>query len=458
MTADPPPLPDRAPEVTAGLPYPFRRSQLDGGPPAFALTPAGPVVSTDAWSGRQLALWDGTAWTRLTTTPGWHTGPKWTDEGLVADCYEDLAAERHVTRPVPWGYERESFAPAGPDAVLLRRARARRVVSTSNESLLDAPVTALGSRLSPDELVVIVERWPARLPHVWHTRTGDLRPLVDAPSAVVDHVQRVNGAVAFSWTTPEQPRRLTIVPLATLHAGRPVTLTPDTPAGEVPPPARPVVVEGPACPLPCLVSDPATPCRGTIVLLHGGPNGAHAGTWSPLAQSLVLRGWRVVQPNIRGSLVLDPPLPIPRSYGADDAEDVATVIDQLAEGEVVVGGVSYGGYLATRTAHLSRRVQAVFVLCGFLHRTNLKYSEYEPLRRFLKATAGRFAPDRPLARVPHFVAHGARDPRIPVKALLVAHLPNGSTTVVVRTEGHGIVTDHAACTVFPRLFDWLDYL
>jgi pimeloyl-ACP methyl ester carboxylesterase len=192
------------------------------------------------------------------------------------------------------------------------------------------------------------------------------------------------------------------------------------------------------------------------VLLHGGPNGANLGTWSPLAQSLVLHGWRVVQPNIRGSLVLAPAIPVPECYGADDAADVAAVIHQLAVGPVVVGGFSYGGYLATRTAHLSERVEAVFLLGGFLHLHNLRNSDYEPLRGFLRATAGRFAADRALARVPHFVAHGARDPRIPVAAVLAEDLPAGSATLVAEAEGHGIVTDRAARTVFPRLFDWLD--
>ena len=82
--------------------------------------------------------------------------------------------------------------------------------------------------------------------------------------------------------------------------------------------------------------------RGTgrpVVLLHAFP--LHSGLFDALGE---LPGYRLITPDLRGfgasPLGDDPP-----SIGAM-AEDVVALIDQWGLGEVVVGGVSMGGYVA----------------------------------------------------------------------------------------------------------------
>lgn len=480
-------LPDRA---VPDLPAPFLLSQVDSGLPSFALTPRGPVVCTDAWSGRDLALWDGGGWTRLTSGPLWHTGPRWADGLLTAEVYDDLAAEHAVTRavrpdghkPVARGVWPDGHEPAAreghvlthpvvgtvslppkavvedvataPDriAILLRRGQARRVVCAGRgwTRHWDGPATALGPWLPDEELTLVVESWPGRSAQAWQVRTGALRPLTEAGAAVVHEVRRDGDLLALTWTSGDQPRRLQLAEVG----GPPVRLR-ATPDGL--PPTTHTLAGGR---FPCVVRDPAGPPRGTVVLFHGGPNGVNLNTWSPLADSLALAGWRVVRPNLRGSRLIDPEVyaPLPERYGADDVEDALNVLRESAVGPVVTGGLSYGGYLASRVALAAPEVRGAFLLCSFLRSADLREAEHAMVKAFMRTA--RFAADDTLARVPLFVAHGDRDPRIPVDAVR-AHLPRlhpDSEWVELAGEGHGMLTDQAARQVFPRLFRWLDRL
>lgn len=495
------PLPDRSAESVGPLPAPFLRAQLDAARPAFALTPAGPVVSTDAWSGRHLALLADGRWTRLTGGSLWHCRPEWTDGRLVADVFHDLAAERSsgvpvpltgavpvhagprvvltpdgraVTHPVlgevrlPPGATAECVVPSleGHDriALLLRHGRARRVVCVDRDGVShrDGPVTAAGPWLSEHELVVVLEAWPGRVPYVWDVRSGAMRRLVEPAGIVVDDVRADGDLVGLSWTAAGRPRRLELAEAARLARGEQLRLNPDPPRTDGLPSAVATVIQGSHCPLPALLRDPPGQARGTVLLLHGGPNGSNLATWSPFAESLALAGWRVVQPNLRGSGLLDPAVraPLPGRYGVDDADDALTVLRRTAIGPVVVGGLSYGGYLATRVAGTAPGVRGVFVLGGFLRPCDLDDSRHPQVRAFLRAASGRFAAHDRFAAAPHFVAHGELDPRIPVEAVRthLNDLPAGSEWVTIEGEGHGMLSDHAARRVFPRFFTWLDRL
>ncbi|KAA2260468.1 alpha/beta hydrolase [Solihabitans fulvus] len=344
-------------------------------------------------------------------------------------------------------------------AVLLRRGTARRAVCVGGNhvSHVDS-VVELGPWLGRDEVVVIREEWPNRLPYRWNVDGGGLRPLLAASAAVVADVQRCDDVIGLSWSSVRQPRRIELVERTELLAG-PVRLRPDVPSGPVPPAARVALVEGVSCTLPCLIYAPASEPRGTVVLLHGGPNGAHLGTWSPFADSLALDGWRVVLPNLRGSGLLDPALrpPKPDRYGHDDVDDVVSVIRHLGVGPIVLGGHSYGGYLAARAAHVCPQARGVFLLGGFLAAADLADSEHASVLAFLRSAGGRFVADRRPAPVPHFIAHGSADRRIPVAAMTshADELGDGSEVIVADGEGHGVQTDAGARQVFPALFTWL---
>ncbi|MGH4023347.1 MAG: alpha/beta hydrolase [Pseudonocardiaceae bacterium] len=490
MPSRPPPLRDRAPHVVAGLPYPFALSQFDHLEPAFALTPGGPVGSTDAWSGRQLARVQAGRWVPVTSGTAWHRAPRWLGTGLAYRIFPRPANETGQVQgcapaataadpdplahpalsglPLPTNAKVETVRtnPEAPQrvAVLLRRGPARRLLcfGAGGTATLDA-VVELGPWISRDELVVVREKWPGMLPARWHVETGELRPLLAQGTAVVApviaDVQRCGEMIGFSWTSSRQPRRIELFERQEILAGPALPLRPDTPCGPVPGPARATLVAGRRSVLPCLTYEPHQRPRGTVVLLHGGPHGSHRATWSPLADSLALEGWRVVLPNIRGSGLLDPAVrpPRPARYGLDDLEDVATVISRFGTGPVVLGGPSYGGYLAARAARELPEVRAVFLLGAFLAVADLAGVAHPAVRAFLRTAGDSFVPDSPPARVPHFVAHGSEDPRIPVTAV-TAHadqLVDGSEVLVIPGEGHGVQTDAAARLVFPALFTWL---
>ena len=81
--------------------------------------------------------------------------------------------------------------------------------------------------------------------------------------------------------------------------------------------------------------------HGTLLLLHAFP--LSAGMWEPQL-ALADRGWRVVAPHLRGmGGGLDE---APAASMDDYAGDVIDLLDALHIDEVVLGGVSMGGYVA----------------------------------------------------------------------------------------------------------------
>ncbi len=81
--------------------------------------------------------------------------------------------------------------------------------------------------------------------------------------------------------------------------------------------------------------------RGTLVLLHAFPLSARM--WEPQL-ALAEGGWRVVAPDLRGfgEGAADPPAESLEDYAAD----LIDLLDTLHLHDVVVGGLSMGGYVA----------------------------------------------------------------------------------------------------------------
>lgn len=90
-----------------------------------------------------------------------------------------------------------------------------------------------------------------------------------------------------------------------------------------------------------------------IVILHGGPTGGHAPGGTLDSTLLAARGYRVIQPNIRGSDTFGPAWigALGGRWGEVDMADVLSVLDGLTARGLVdperlgVMGLSYGGYL-----------------------------------------------------------------------------------------------------------------
>jgi hypothetical protein len=108
---------------------------------------------------------------------------------------------------------------------------------------------------------------------------------------------------------------------------------------------------GPAGSLECAVDEPTQPPCGVAVLCH--PHPVHGGTLDnkvvqTLARAFVQLGWRSVRFNFRG---------VGASHGAWDEgrgeiDDALAVIAQTRDAALplVIGGFSFGGYVATRAA------------------------------------------------------------------------------------------------------------
>ena len=176
-----------------------------------------------------------------------------------------------------------------------------------------------------------------------------------------------------------------------------------------------------------------------LVWLHGGPESQFRPAFHPIIQYLVVEsGIAVLAPNVRGSsgygrgfLALDNG----RRRG-DAIRDVGAVLDWIGTApgldaaRVGVYGASYGGFLTLAALseygdRLAAGCEAVGIsdIVTFLDGTSvyrqesrrLEYGDerQEAMREYLRAISPLSQVDR--IRSPLFVAHGARDPRVPVK-------------------------------------------
>lgn len=183
------------------------------------------------------------------------------------------------------------------------------------------------------------------------------------------------------------------------------------------PNTRPATVAGPAGALACAIDEPAAghAPRGVVVLCH--PHPLHGGTMDnkvvqTLARAFVALGWRVVRFNFRG---------VGASAGAWD-EGRGEVDDALAviaahrnpDLPLVLGGFSFGGYVASQAA---RRLDP-------------------PAQRLVLVApaTSRF----PTAPVPEdtLVVHGEADDVVPLQATLDWARPQMLPVLVVPGVGH----------------------
>ena len=175
------------------------------------------------------------------------------------------------------------------------------------------------------------------------------------------------------------------------------------------------LVAGPAGALECAVDAPAGAPRGVAVLCH--PHPLHGGTMDnkvvqTMARALLQVGWRTVRFNFRG---------VGASQGAwdggrgevDDALAVVAAHRDAAQ-PLVLGGFSFGGYVASQAA---ARLEA-------------------PVQRLLLVApaTGNFD----VAAVPEdtLVVHGEADDVVPLAATLDWARPQLLPVVVVPGVGH----------------------
>jgi protease II len=181
---------------------------------------------------------------------------------------------------------------------------------------------------------------------------------------------------------------------------------------------------------------PSGTVRGTILAVHGGPEAqARPFFGSGIYSFLVGEGWRIVEPNVRGSTGYG------RTYvhlddirkRMDSVRDLRDLVGALAaegkteSGRVGIFGGSYGGFmvLAAITTYPNLWGAAVefFGIANFvtfLERTGpwrrkvreAEYGSLEQDREFLEAISPIHHVDRIVS--PLLVAHGENDVRVPL--------------------------------------------
>jgi alpha/beta superfamily hydrolase len=176
-----------------------------------------------------------------------------------------------------------------------------------------------------------------------------------------------------------------------------------------------LTVAGPAGEIECAIDAPAGTPRGVAVLCH--PHPQHGGTMDnkvvqTLARALVQVGYRAVRFNFRG---------IGKSQGGWDegrgeVDDAVAVVAALraAPLPLVLGGFSFGGYVASQAAARIDPKAERLVLIG--------------------PATGNFE----VAAVPQdtLVIHGEADEVVPLAGTLDWARPQGLPVVVVPGVGH----------------------
>ena len=200
-----------------------------------------------------------------------------------------------------------------------------------------------------------------------------------------------------------------------------------------------------------------------VVLVHGGPEAQATQLFNPVIQGLVLAGFGVVVPNVRGST----------GYGKRYAslDDTTKRLDSVADLAAVHGfldqvgfdatraalwGGSYGGYMVLAGVAFTPELWAAGVdivgisdLVTFLQNTSdyrrahreREYGSLQQDRAFLEAASPMRRVDE--IRAPLFVIHGRNDPRVPVSEAeqLVARVRSRGIRCELRIyedEGHGL--------------------
>ncbi|MBA8793805.1 dipeptidyl aminopeptidase/acylaminoacyl peptidase [Friedmanniella endophytica] len=305
---------------------------------------------------------------------------------------------------------------------------------------------------------------------------------------VPDVVWAADGSrFVVTLTTPTVPTSILAVDartgaVTTLVDGA-AQLDPDTAAALVEPTSHRVPTpDGEQ--VPCFVFRPAAPVPGvdgaSVLLVHGGPEGASTRMFNPVVQALVGCGLTVLVPNVRGSVGYGK-----RWYSLDDVDlrldsvaDLAALHAWLPSigldpARSALWGGSYGGYMVLAGVTMQPELWAAGVdivgissLVTFLENT----SGYR--RAYREREYGRLDRDRELLvraspityldqlRAPLFVIHGANDPRVPLSEAeqIVAALAERGIPHVLKVyddEGHGLAKRANRLDAYPAAIRFL---
>ncbi|HYV50511.1 MAG TPA: S9 family peptidase, partial [Dongiaceae bacterium] len=225
---------------------------------------------------------------------------------------------------------------------------------------------------------------------------------------------------------------------------------------------------------------PGTPVP-FVIHMHGGPESQFQPGFVRHFQYLLLSGYGILAPNVRGSTGYGKAYVDKDNYKnrLDSVKDLKAGADYLikegysAPGMMAVKGASYGGYmtLAAITEYPSTFSAAVdevgianfvtFLENTAAYRRALREAEYGPLtdRPFLQSIS-------PLSKVsqiktPLLIVHGTNDPRVPIgeaRQMAAAIKSQGGVvdTLVFADEGHGVSRRPNILVYYRKMVVFLD--
>jgi dipeptidyl aminopeptidase/acylaminoacyl peptidase len=236
--------------------------------------------------------------------------------------------------------------------------------------------------------------------------------------------------------------------------------------------------------IPAFLYLPARRTQGPIPFIidvHGGPEGQFRPYFNRHFQYLLLNGYGLLAPNVRGS----------SGYGRDylDADNYKNRLDSvrdlawgvkhlISEGlttadQVGVKGASYGGYmtLAALTEYPELFAAGIdeigisnfetFLQNTASYRRDLRASEYGPPEdvEFLRSISPIHKVDRITGAL--LVVHGENDPRVPVseaRQILSALSDRGAPvdSLIFPDEGHGISKLSNRLVFYRRMVEFFD--
>ncbi|HYM52325.1 MAG TPA: prolyl oligopeptidase family serine peptidase, partial [Candidatus Dormibacteraeota bacterium] len=206
-----------------------------------------------------------------------------------------------------------------------------------------------------DELLVMVGTNGRNLPYRVGLSNGKAEPLVDPSEPIVGAgMAAASGRVALSAGVDHHAAELYAVEGGGLRA---LTRNGSAWQRRLPNPEwEELWIDGPGGPMQVWLGSPAGARRSPrplVLMIHGGPTGAHGPGGSLDSTMLTAAGYRVARPNIRGSDTFGSKwiAGLGGRWGKVDAEDAVAVIDALVERRLAsprrlgVMGLSYGGFL-----------------------------------------------------------------------------------------------------------------
>ncbi|MGB3764225.1 MAG: alpha/beta fold hydrolase [Ornithinimicrobium sp.] len=235
--------------------------------------------------------------------------------------------------------------------------------------------------------------------------------------------------------------------------------------------------------IPCFryaASDAGHAHGASVVVIHGGPEGASSRSWLPIVQALAASGLTVLVPNVRGSTGYGK-----RWYSLDDVElrleSVADLADLhawlpsqgLDPDRSALWGGSYGGYMVLAGVSMQPDLWAAGVdivgmssLVTFMENTSpyrraYREREYGSLEHH-RALLERASPITYLhqMKAPLFVIHGANDPRVPLseahqiaRALEDKGVP--CELRIYQDEGHGLAKRVNKIDAYPAAIEFV---